>query len=50
MHRIIPIFMVLEAGGGRAAAGFRIIRNVSDCDYFHDFGSGLEGGRLASES
>ena len=49
MHRTGIIFMVLEVGK-RGAAGLGIIRNAKECYRFHGFGSGWEGGRLASES
>ena len=49
MHGNDIIFTSLEVGG-RGALGFRIIRNAKDCSHFHGFGSGREGGRLASSN
>ena len=48
MYRIVLIFIILEVRG-RGAVSFRITKKTWTCHHFHGFGSGREGGLLATE-
>ena len=47
MQRTVIVFMVLEVDGEEGEAGFRIVKNRSDCHYFHGVGGEREGAQLA---